>query len=307
MQAFLSALLVLLAVAAVALAWGLVEPYLVDVERREFDLPALPDAWEGQRVAVIADLQVGMWLGNTWTIERIVRRIVEERPAAALIAGDFVYHASDRPQLARRAADLLRPLTDAGIPTYAVLGNHDYAMPTKEDPEDAELADTVRTELEEVGIQVLENDALRLPSPGGGAGDALHLVGIGAHVPGRDRPEAALADLPPDAARLVLLHHPNSFEAIPPGTAPLAFAGHTHGGQVRVPFTPDWTWMTYAEDDLVHADGFDDDFGGEGNELYVNRGIGFSVAPLRLNCPPELTLFTLRRQQGSAADAARVP
>ncbi len=70
------------------LVWGvLIEPRWYDVERETAVLPRLPAAWEGRRIAVIADLQVGMWFGNTDTVRRIVARIIEERPAAALIAG----------------------------------------------------------------------------------------------------------------------------------------------------------------------------------------------------------------------------
>lgn len=296
---------VLLVVVVVVVGWGLVEPYVIDVETHEFELPDLPPAWDGRRVAVIADLQVGMWLSNIWTIRRIVRRIVDERPAVVLAAGDFVYEASKRPALARKAAGLLQPLVAAGIPTYAVLGNHDYDMPTKAAEKHQALADAVRRALEEVGIRVLENEAVRIPLPGGAAEAPVYLVGVGAHVPGHDDPEVAASGVPEGAARLVLMHHPNSFEALPPGSAPLAFAGHTHGGQFRIPFTPDWTWMTYTSDDVVHADGFDDDFGGHGNQLYVNRGIGFSVVPLRANCPPELTLFTLRRPAHPTAEGRR--
>ncbi len=71
-------------------------------------------------------------------------------------------------------------------------------------------------------------------------------------------------------------------------------AGHTHGGQVRIPFLPEWSWLTYAVEDEVHADGWIDGYGAPGNRLYVNRGIGFGTAPIRVNCPPEVTVFTLR-------------
>ena len=90
------------------------------------------------------------------------------------------------------------------------------------------------------------------------------------------------------------MHNPDSFEPLPSGTAPLAMAGHTHGGQVRLPFLPEWSWMTFAKEDEVHADGWIDGYGQPGNRLYVNRGIGFSIIPIRINCPPEITLFTLR-------------
>ncbi len=120
------------------------------------------------------------------------------------------------------------------------------------------------------------------------------LVGIGARWPNEDRPEAALSGVSDGAPRFVMMHNPNSFEAFPAGTAPVAVAGHTHGGQVRVPFLAEWSWLKIVEDDEIHVDGWIEGFGEPGNQLYVNRGIGFSVAPIRINCRPEITLFTLR-------------
>ena len=300
-------LFVVLALLGFLLVWGLAEPYFIDEESYEVSIPNLPAAWEGSRVAVIADLQVGMWLDNTWTVARIVDRIIEAQPAAVLVAGDFVYHVGEdaSPEISQ-AVSLLEPLTDAGIPTYAVLGNHDYAMPTSKAPKDAALAAAVREALEAAGIRVLQNEAvpLSLPSaPQAASSDPLYLVGVGSHVADEDRPEAALAELPDGAPRLALVHHPDSFEAFPANTAPLAVAGHTHGGQFRVPFTPSWTWMTYTSEDEIHADGFIRDYGAAGNQLYINRGIGFSVVPLRLNAPPEITLFTLREGAEGAAAA----
>jgi uncharacterized protein len=89
------------------------------------------------------------------------------------------------------------------------------------------------------------------------------------------------------------------------GAAALAVAGHTHGGQFRLPFTPEWTWMTYTTSDQVHTDGFSEGYGADDNTLYVNRGIGFSVVPFRLNSPPELTYFTLRRPADAAPASGR--
>ncbi len=79
------------------------------------------------------------------------------------------------------------------------------------------------------------------------------------------------------------------------GAAPLAIAAHTHGGQVRIPGLPAWTWINFFREEEVHADGWIDSFGAPGNHLYVNRGIGFSYVPIRINCPPEVTMFTLSR------------
>lgn len=300
------------------LLWALAEPYFLDEEEQVAVVPGLPAAWEGQRFALLADWQVGMWLANIPTIRRAVDRLAEERPAFVLIAGDFVYHtAKGDAEEVENAARLVRPLTEAGVPVYAVLGNHDYGMKHPDGTPDAQLARRVTAALERAGVRVLENEAAalrpagisngRLSSASEGAfseqapaeqalaEQTLYLVGVGPSWPGRAAPEEALAQVPAGAPRVALMHNPNAFEAFPAGAAPVAVAGHTHGGQVRLPFTPEWGWMAYFKDDAVHTDGWiPEGYGRGANRLYVSRGIGFSLAPLRLNAQPELTRFTLR-------------
>jgi len=295
-------LLGLLGLIGALLIWGLLEPYLIDIEEEVAEIPNLPAAWKGQRVAVIADWQVGMWLDNTPTIRRIVQQLVEQRPALVLVGGDFIYSPGKNPnEEISKAVELIRPLIKAGIPTYAVLGNHDYGMKAKDAPPNVTLAIKMAESLEAVGVQVLKNEAVELaPSVDQRQTlsrmqrQTLYLVGIGARWPNEDKPAVALAQVPDGAPRLVMMHHPGSFAAFPANSAPLAVAGHTHGGQIRLPFTPEWSWLTFIKEDKVHADGWIDGYGQPGNHLYVNRGIGFSIIPIRINCPPEITLFTLQ-------------
>ncbi|MEC4806312.1 MAG: hypothetical protein SAJ12_20840 [Jaaginema sp. PMC 1079.18] len=103
-----------------------------------------------------------------------------------------------------------------------------------------------------------------------------------------------MAQVPQDRPRIALMHNPDSFEAFPPNTAPFAVAGHTHGGQIRLPYSPQWSWLALAKEDEVFADEWAKGYGAAGNNLYVNRGIGFSDIPIRINCAPEITFFTLR-------------
>lgn len=292
------AAVVIAALLGVLLLWGLVEPYTIDERREEAFLPDLPPAWEGKEIAVIADFQVGMWAANTGTAERIVERLVRDPPAAVLIPGDFVYKADERlDELSTRAAELVAPLARAGIPTFAVLGNHDYSMDLRDDPKSDRVADAVERALEGAGVRVLTNEAARL-APAGGDGEAerLYVVGIGDEWAGEDRPAEAVAQVPEGAARVVFMHNPHSFEEIPDSAAPLAIAAHTHGGQIALPFAPHWSWMSLVKRDPVEADGWAEDADdAPGNRLYVNVGIGFSDVPLRINAAPELTRFTLRR------------
>lgn len=292
--AALLALLLLLA------GWGfLIEPRLIDTEDEVARIPGLPAEWNGQRIAVIADYQVGMWGANIRTMERITDRLIRESPAAVLIAGDFVYKPGDDPSgEIDRAIEIVRPLTAAGVPTFAVLGNHDYSLDVETDPKNEQLAQRIEQALEAIGVRVLHNEAvpLQLGTAGGAAGNGapLYLAGIGSEWAHEARPAEALQGVPRGAARLVFMHNPNSFRAIPAGEAPIAVAAHTHGGQIRIPGTPSWSWLSIVKDGEPHADGWiEDEFGQPGNHLYVNRGIGFSDLPVRINCQPEVTVFTL--------------
>ncbi|MCX2524120.1 metallophosphoesterase [Larsenimonas rhizosphaerae] len=297
------------------LVWGVViEPYTLDQRNTSATVPNLPRAWEGRRIALLADFQSGMWLDNTSLIDTITETLLRQRPAAVIIAGDFVYHPTNTSDAAaaKRALNTaneqktlmsldttlarLKPLMEAGIPVHAVLGNHDYAMASPHDARLGFIADAVKKRIQQAGITVLQNRAVPLSLPDSNTTDQpLYLVGIGSHYAGNDHVEQALETLPADAARLVVMHNPASFPDFPAHTAPLAMAGHTHGGQMRLPGLPQWSWMSLFQSGPAHTDGWiEEDYGAPGNRLYVNRGIGFSMVPIRIDAPPELTMFTLQ-------------
>lgn len=271
-------------VLALAVYGTAVEPRLILEERRvEAVVPGLPEAWVGRRVAVVSDLQVGMWWDNVDMVERAVERIVDLDPAAALLVGDFVYGPESVETNVATVGDVLRPVPDAGISTYAVLGNHDHASGG---------AELLRAELERIGVTVLENEHVALPAPTDGS--VLHLVGLGATRHGRTDVDAALDGLPAGAPRLVMFHNPEAFPRLPAGTAPFAVAGHTHCGQIAAPRTPEWSYLALTEEEEVVVDGFAPaDHGAPGNTLFVTCGIGFSLLPVRINAPPQLLVVTL--------------
>ncbi|CAN5618613.1 hypothetical protein BH20VER1_BH20VER1_13310 [soil metagenome] len=98
------------------------------------------------------------------------------------------------------------------------------------------------------------------------------------------------------------MHEPATFRDLPPHTAPLAMAGHTHGGQVRFPWLLLRRLLGRSTNHESVLSGWIKNYGAPGNRLYVNRGIGFSRLPIRFNAPPEITLFTL---QAAGAPPAR--
>lgn len=287
---------VLVALATLLAVYGVgIEPRLIDERHYGVAIPNLAPGWEGERVAVFSDLQVGMWWANTGTVRRVVERTVAAQPAAALVVGDFLYGSSpDPPAQIETVLELLDPLVAAGVPTYAVLGNHDYATGA---------ADELATALEDHGITILRNESVALASPGetgtepgttGTDRDALHLVGIGPEVVGHARAAEALGGVPETAARIVLMHNPITFRDLPAGSAPLAVAGHTHCGQIALPFTPSWSWLGIRYEQPVVVDGWSPPgYGEPGNSLFVTCGIGMSTLPARVSAMPQLVFFEL--------------
>ena len=282
----------LLAVVVFLIVWGsLIEPrFLLDIQSHEAEVPNLPPAWEGHTVALLADLQVGMWMDNTGMVKEAVEEALEANSALVLIAGDFVYKPDSA--VVQKAVALLRPLLEAKVPVVAVLGNHDYSMMKEKSRGREAMARYLTSELAAAGVHVLENEAFSVARPG--SRETLYVAGIGSVWAKRSRPAAALADVPDGAPRVVLMHNPVAYRELPADAAPLALAAHTHGGQIRIPLTPSASWLSIARPREVIADGWAaKSVGAAGNRLYVNRGIGFSLVPLRIFCRPELTLFTL--------------
>ncbi len=272
--------------------WGFIEPRFLNTEKEVAEIPNLPASWEGKQIGQLSDFQIGMWAGNPGTARRSVEQMIEANPAAVLISGDFIYHAEPNPEEEIEVAvSIVRPLVEAGIPTYAVLGNHDYGMSSKKANPGEQLASSLETELEAAGVVVLENESVAMQLPE--SDEPLYLVAVDSLWSNDDNVDAALSDVPEGSPRVALMHNPDSFELFPANTAPLAVSGHTHGGQIRLPNSPQWSWLRFTQNDKVYADGWAKGYGKEGNNLYVNVGIGMSIIPIRVFCPPEMTLFTL--------------
>ncbi|MGY1839264.1 MULTISPECIES: metallophosphoesterase [unclassified Modestobacter] len=277
--------LALLAALVLLIGYGvLIEPRLVlDEERETVELPRLPAGAPPIEVAVLADIQIGMWWGNPGMAERAVERAVDAEPDLVLLGGDFVYDAGPDvgPEVAT-VLDVLAPLLDSGIPTYAVLGNHDHA---------SDAVEELTAALEDAGIPVLLNESVEVPGTGD---DPLHVVGVGPVRPGLVDVDQALRGLPETAPRVVLMHNPAAFPEMPADSAPLTVAGHTHCGQIALPGLPNWSYLGLTEEEEVVVDGWaPEGHGAPGNALFVTCGIGFSAVPVRINAPPQVVFFEL--------------
>lgn len=279
------------AAAAAVAGWaGLVEPFRLRAVRYEIADPGWPVDWAPLRLAVLGDLHSAWPQVSAERIERIVARLLAERPELVLLPGDFLANrtALVRPLEAARIARALAPLPEA-VPTFAVLGNHDLREGRGR---------PIRAALERVGIAVLENEVVELEL----AGRPLQLAGLGCAVSRRADLPAVLAALDPDRPSILLSHVPDAVVYLPDHVL-LTVSGHTHGGQVRLPgmgpvFTMSALPRRFARGH--HRIGR--------RHLLVTSGVGTSVLPIRLGVPPEFVLATLRTEPAAApAAAARRP
>ena len=253
---------------------GWVEPRRLVVRHDTLALPRWPPALSGLRVGVLTDLHAGVFHAGEPVVARWVERMNEARPDIVLLGGDFtdahpLFGGRLSPErIAERLAGLRAPLG-----SVAVLGNHDWKR----------FGMRMWTALAQAGIPVLENESRAFEAPGG----RFHVAGL-ADVRHR-RPDVAraLAAVPADEPALVLSHDPDAFPHVPERVA-LTVAGHTHGGQValpyvRRPFVPSRHGERFVRGHVVE----------HGRHLVVGAGLGTSGLPVRLLAPPELIVLEL--------------
>jgi len=255
-------------------AWR-IEPIWPEVVERPLAINGLPASLQGARLLQLSDLHAGSRVPQAY-LERALNLANRLEPDLTVITGDFVHYRTEHDlDTALAVMSVVRP---AKLGIWAVLGNHDYGPGWS----DTHLADTLTAGLRELGIGVLRNELAFIAN--------LQLVGIDDYWSPCFAPELVVPRVDWQAPALTLCHNPDAVD-----TRRMAacrgwiLAGHTHGGQVRLPgmqppIVPSQNpRYTLGEIDL-----------GGGRWLYINRGLGYGVR-LRLNVRPELTLFHLQR------------
>lgn len=267
---------IVLAVAVVILAawmaWGnaAIETTCVAVE-----CEGLPESFAGLRIAHISDLHNTEFGRGSKRLLSILR---EEQPDLIVITGDLVDSFTPKPEIslafAREAAAI--------APCFYVTGNHESRL--------GRVFDEAERGLAEAGVTVLRNETFTLTR----GGESIRIVGLDdpAFASGDDRSYARqqLAALAaPEGFDILLSHRPELFEVYAEAGVGLVFAGHAHGGQVRLPFigglvAPD-QGLFPKYDAGVFTDG--------GTTMLVSRGLGNSIIPLRVNDRPQVIVAEL--------------
>jgi hypothetical protein len=264
-------------------AYGIgVEPESILVTRYRLTPPRWPS---GQRlsITVIADLHAGGPNMTAAHVDRVADIAALERADVVLLLGDyFATHrfVTEHVPPPVWAASLARVRGRLG--TWAVLGNHDWWFDIK----------GVRSALAGVGVPVLENRAVLL----GESGHRFWLAGLGDQLAhplghhrfrGEDDLDGTLSQVDTDDPVILMAHEPDIFTVVPDRVS-LTLAGHTHGGQIRIPFlweryVPSRYGARFAYGHIVEG----------GRHMIVSGGLGVSNIPVRIGVPPEIVRIEL--------------
>lgn len=269
---------------------SLVEPRRVVINRLRLAVRGLPRAFDGLTIAQLSDLHRSHIVSAAY-LNHCVDLANSLKPDLIAFTGDYLTYGWDfwwleTPVMSdrRRAPELMREVAAcmgrarARYGAFACLGNHDRWFD----------AHAVTAALRGVGITVLrdEHTTVRIN------GEPLPIVGI-------DDPWTRVANVTRAFAgvnapfTLALTHRPYVFEHWSHPRALLLLAGHTHGGQVRLPwlgppFVPSHYGRRYAHGLFRRGDTY----------MYVNSGVGMIPPPVRFNCPPEISFFRLETARG---------
>ena len=240
------------------------------VRRVTLTHPALPRAFDGLRIAQVADVHAGIFMPPN--------RLTRVRSLVEALSPNLVVFTGD--QLDRRQVDadfFVHGFAgiDAPLGAFGILGNHDHLAGPR----------LALAALEAVGVTPLVNQSATLERDG----SRILLVGVDDldAAPGWG-PDFAAAHQGNAEFRLLLCHQPNGWRAGRAAGANVTLAGHTHGGQIAVPSRG----LNLARLSTAYVAG---PYEKGGQLLYVSRWIGVGAVPLRFGVPPEVDLITLRR------------
>jgi len=232
-------------------------------------LRAEHEALSGLRIAFISDVHAGSFL-NEKDLADIFRRVQEQQPDLVLFGGDMINTRDREILLFREGLQLLKPRYGM----FAVPGNHDHFF-----GEDISLWQAF---LEDNGVTVLNNRGVRIQH----GEQSLWLCGVDDLTEAEPDIQAALDGRRDGETTVLLSHHPDFFFESAAAGVDMQLSGHTHGGQIRVG----------GKAPLHHSQfGYEQGWFVDNDcRLYVGRGVGVTVLPIRIDAPPEIPMITLR-------------
>lgn len=247
-----------------------IERYIILTNHYRIPVPNLPAAFSGFRIVHLSDLHHG-FLVPLGLIQNVVERANALKSDLIVCTGDFVHQKKSTEEIDAVWPVLAQLTAPAGV--FSVLGNHDH------------WADTARSDywLKRTR-QDLRHKAVRLEREG----HPLWLAGAGDLWEDHRSLDELLAGIPGEDCRIVLAHNPDTADTQYSSRIDLMLSGHTHGGQVDIPFVGP---PVLPVRNKAYSSGLKQSLRGE--RVFISRGIGWAIYPVRFNCYPEIAVLEL--------------
>lgn len=294
-----------------------IEPQWIEIKKIDLILPELSAEFDGWKVLQVSDIHVNEWMTEK-KLKNIVNLINKQQADIIVFTGDFFSQSGSYskrldekiiprlPYVNQHPSLIARIFRKLGIPvknnprrryfeddqqtlinalselkplhkSFAVLGNHDYATNNE----------LVREALKKSNIITLRNRVYSFEKND----NYLNIAGIDDVIFSRDNLDLVLTRLPAKGTNILLVHEPDfAISVWKSHRFQLQLSGHSHGGQVKIPFRKSPFLPPYGEKFPEGLYRFSDFY------LYTNRGIGMAYPYIRFNCRPEITIFTLHSQ-----------
>ena len=252
-----------------------VEPFWLEFVQRPLPIENLPDKLVGKTLMQISDVHVGNGFDYQYIIDSF-KKAKEFNPDYVVYTGDYVSYENE--QQFDQLSKVLPYAVKGKLGTVGILGNHDYGK----DWAEQEVADQITKQLNQAGIEILNNEQVEL--------HGLNLIGFDDYWGLNFAPANVMKQYDPGKANLVLCHNPDVCDLdVWNNYRGWILAGHTHGGQCKAPFlNPPMLPVKnkkYSSGEIDLQDG---------RKLYINRALGH-LLQVRFNVRPEITLFELQR------------
>jgi len=254
-----------------------IELHWVKYEQVNLTINHLPETLEGKSLVQISDIHIGNYVDKDF-IKGTFSKVTALNPDIVVYTGDFVRLVHHKIPLVE-LNEVMRIAPKGKLQTLAILGNHDYGK----NFQDSAAADSITDLLHGYHINVLRNESATV--------QGLNIFGIDDLWGTNFDPAKAMKDYDPSKANLVLCHNPDAADLdVWNSYSGWILAGHTHAGQVRIPF---WGSPILPVQNKNYDQGIKRISGNR--TLYVSRGLGHSI-PIRFNARPEVTIFTLKKE-----------
>lgn len=250
-----------------------IEPEKLNIVHENISSPNVPPSFQNFKIVQFSDTHVGFHF-SVDQLRQLISKINTLQPDVLVFTGDLV----DDPKQFQTYNSLAKALSEseAKYGKFWVYGNHDHG---------GYGTDVIKEVMDQAGFTLLQNNHTVIEK----GMERIVIAGVDDVILGKPHLEAALKHVNPDLFTLLLVHEPDIATAAATYPVDVQLSGHSHGGQIRLPFIGDLYTPDYAEKFIKGKYILND----RPFKLYVNSGIGTTRLPYRFLCPPEIHVFTL--------------